>query len=100
MAAIQRGLELLEADLPRMPRGPRHRPDPIFDARLERLKALRAGLAAREDLAPGVLCPNWLLEAIARAAPTDLDGLSRVEGIRRWQVGAIGSDLLKAVPIA
>jgi ribonuclease D len=97
MAAIRRGLELPEADLPRLPRGVRQRPDPIFDARLERLKALRAGLAAREDLAPGVLCPNWLLEAIARAAPTDLTALSDVEGIRRWQVGAIGPDLLKAV---
>lgn len=98
MAAIRRGLELPEADLPRLPRGIRQRPDPIFDARLERLKALRAGLAAREDLAPGVLCPNWLLEAIARAAPTDLTALGGVEGIRRWQVGAIGSDLLKVVP--
>ena len=95
MAAIRRGLELPEAELPRLPRGVRHRPDPIFDARLERLKALRAGLAAREDLAPGVLCPNWLLEAIARAAPTNLEGLGTVEGIRRWQVGAIGPDLLE-----
>jgi len=98
LTAIRRGLGLPDADLPRMPRGLRQRPDPVFDARLERLKALRAGLAAREDLAPGVLCPNWLLEAIARAAPSNLVELGLVEGIRRWQVGAIGPDLLKAVP--
>lgn len=98
LAAIRRGIDLPEAELPRLPRGPRHRPDPVFDARLERLKALRAGLAAREDLAPGVLCPNWLLEAIARAAPATVEELGGVEGIRRWQVGAIGADLLKAVP--
>ena len=97
MAAIRGGLALPEAELPRLPRGPRHRPDPVFDARLERLKALRAGLAAREDLAPGVLCPNWLLEAIARGVPTNLEELGKVEGIRRWQVGAIGPDLLKAI---
>jgi ribonuclease D len=98
LAAIRRGLELPDAELPRLPRSPRHRPDPVFDARLERLKALRAGLATREDLAPGVLCPNWLLEAIARVAPTTLGELGQVEGIRRWQVAAIGPELLQAVP--
>jgi len=97
LAAIRRGLELPDSELPRLPRSPRHRPDPVFDVRLERLKALRAGLAARADLAPGVLCPNWLLEAIARVAPTTLGELGQVEGIRRWQVAAIGPDLLKAV---
>jgi ribonuclease D len=99
MAAVRRGLELPDAELPRLPRGPRRRPDPVFDVRLERLKALRTGLAAREDLAPGVLCPNWLLEAIARAAPATLEELGQVEGIRRWQVGAIGPDLLKVIPV-
>lgn len=97
IAAIRRGLALPENELPRLPRAVRQRPDPVFDARLERLKALRAGLAARENLAPGVLCPNWLLEAIARAAPASLEELGRVDGIRRWQVGVIGTDLLKAV---
>lgn len=97
LAAIRHGLELRDDELPRLPRGTRQRPDPVFDARLERLKALRAGLAAREDLAPGVLCPNWLLEAISRAVPHNLEELGTVEGIRRWQVEAIGSELLKAV---
>lgn len=97
MAAIQRGLALPESELPSYPRGQRHRPDPAYDARLERLKAIRAGLATREDLAPGVLCPNWLLENIARTIPTTLDQLGKVDGIRRWQVAVIGNDLLKAV---
>lgn len=97
MAAIQRGLALPESELPGYPRGQRHRPDPAYDARLERLKAIRAGLAAREDLAPGVLCPNWLLEAIARTVPTTLEQLGKVDGIRRWQVAVIGNDLLKTV---
>jgi ribonuclease D len=97
MAAIRRGQALLESELPSYPRSPRHRPDPAYDARLERIKALRAGLAAREDLAPGVLCPNWLLEAIARAVPRNLDELQQIEGIRRWQVHVIGKDLLQAV---
>ncbi len=97
LAAIQLGLQVPDAELPHVPRSPRHRPDPIFDLRLERLKALRTGLAVREDLAPGVLCPNWLLEAIARLAPANREELGKVEGIRRWQVGAIGDELLGAI---
>lgn len=97
LAAIRRGLALPESELPRFPRGTRHRPDPVYDARVERLKALRAGLAAREDLAPGVLAPNWLLEGIARLVPKSREELAMVEGIRRWQVGVIGKDLVAAV---
>jgi ribonuclease D len=97
LAAIRRGLAIPEEELPRFIRGPRHRPDPAFDARLERLKALRADLVSKLSLAPGVLAPNWLLEAIAREAPATLEELRRVDGIRRWQVGAFGAELLKAV---
>jgi ribonuclease D len=75
-------------------RVPRHRPDPAFERRLELLKALRTALATRFELAPGVLCPNWLLEAIARATPKDLDELAQVEGVRRWQLREFGDELL------
>jgi ribonuclease D len=94
--AIGRGLALPDADLPRFPRTPRHRPDPAFVARLERLKATRAILVTRIGLPPGIISPNWLLEAIARAAPTTLEQLAAVEGIRRWQVGELGVELLAA----
>ena len=97
LEAIRRGMSLPEDELPRFARPPRHRPDPVFEARLERLKALRATLVTRLELAPGVICPNWLLEAIARAAPGSLEELARVDGIRRWQVGEFGGELLTAV---
>lgn len=97
LAAIRRGQELPESELPRFARPPRHRPDPVFEARLERLKALRATLVERLQLAPGVICPNWLLEAIARTGPSSLEELGRVEGIRRWQVGEFGEQILVAV---
>jgi ribonuclease D len=97
LAAIRRGLDLPDDQLPRFARAPRFRPDPTFEARLERLKALRAGLAARLQLAPGVLAPNWLLEAIARAGPPTAELLSQVEGIRRWQVNEFGHEIVGAV---
>jgi ribonuclease D len=95
--AIARGLELPEADLPRFPRTARHRPDPAFEGRMERLKALRVGLVSRLDLQPGVIAPNWLLEEVARSAPKTADDLGKVDGIRRWQIAQFGNELLEAV---
>ena len=64
---------------------------------MERLKATRIALATRYELAPGVLSPNWLLESIARAAPSNLESLAAIAGIRRWQLNEFGAELLTAV---
>jgi ribonuclease D len=92
--SVARGLALPDSELPKYPRAPRHRPDPAFEGRLEQLKEVRANLALRYELAPGVLCPNWLLEAIARALPRNPEELARVDGIRRWQREELGEALL------
>ncbi|MGH7583185.1 MAG: ribonuclease D [Gemmatimonadales bacterium] len=97
LAAIDRGGRRSEAMLPRIPRPPRRVSDPGFDARLEGLKRERNLLAARLELAPGVLCPNGTLESIARAEPDSLAALSGVSGVRHWQVEVIGAPLLKAM---
>jgi ribonuclease D len=98
MAAVQRGLEVPERDLPRIERGPRRTYDAAFDARLERLKAARNRLAGELDLQPGVLCPNGTLEAIAKANPGNLEELGRLPELRRWQLREIGEPLLAALP--
>jgi ribonuclease D len=97
LEAVRRALDLPERDLPRIERGPRRIPDPAFEARLDRLKAKRNELAARLDLAPGVLCPNATLEAIARVRPRTLDELRGIPGIRRWQAESFGGELLETV---
>jgi ribonuclease D len=98
LAAVQRGLDVPEADLPRIERLPRRAADPAFDARLERLKLARNREAARLDLPPGVVCPNGTLEAIARAVPGTIEELGRVPGLRRWQAAEVGAALLGALP--
>ena len=99
LEAVRRGLAVPEANLPRFPRAPRHRPDPSFESKLERLKALRVLLVSRLDLQPGVICPNWLLEGVARDSPETLESLAQVDGIRRWQIAQFGSELLEAVKL-
>lgn len=95
--AVARGLAVPEADLPRFPRPPRHKPDPVYVARLERLKARRNALAQQLDLAPGVLCPNGTLEAIAHAAPKTVAALAKLPEVRQWQARVLGAELVGAV---
>ena len=94
LAAVQRGLEIPEGELPRVERRHRPPPDAAFEARLERLKVARNVLALRFDLQPGVLCPNGILEAIARLNPATLQQMSEIRGLRRWQLREFGSGLL------
>lgn len=98
MAAVERGLAIPEAELPRLERVPRRPVDLELEERVERLKVARNEAAMRVDLPPGVLCPNGTLEAIARAQPTTLDELMAVRGVRRWQAEVLGRELLAAVP--
>jgi ribonuclease D len=97
LGAVRRAMEVPEAELPRFERPPRRRPDPALEARLERLKVIRNQLAAKYDLPPGVLCPNGTLETIAQTNPSTLEELGGIEELRRWQLGEIGPELLRAV---
>jgi len=94
LAAVHRGLEVPDSQLPRYSRIRRPRPDPGFEQRLERLKGIRNAESQRLELAPGVLAPNWLLESISRAQPTTRHQLGEIPGIRRWQLEALGDKLL------
>ena len=96
LAAVKRGLELPEGDLPRLTRTPRRAQDLAYEARLERLKAARNLLAVKYDLPPGVVCPNGTLEAIARVDPKTAEALAAVPELRRWQVREFGGELLAA----
>ena len=97
LAAVQRGLAVPEQELPRLTRPPRRQPDPAYEARLERLKGIRNQLAIRYDLAPGVLCSNGTLEAIARTNPTTIQEMAKISELRRWQVQEFGGELLAAL---
>jgi ribonuclease D len=97
LAAVQRGLDIPERELPRIERPQRRQPDAAYETRLERLKTMRNQLATKFDLAPGVLCPNGILEAIARMNPATLQQMSEIRELRRWQLREIGSGLLGAL---
>lgn len=97
LAAVQRGLDVPESELPRIERPRRQPHDPAYEARVERLKVERNLLATRYDLAPGVLCPNGTLEAIARLNPAAVEQMAEIGELRRWQLREIGGSLLAAL---
>ncbi len=90
--------QLPDAQLKPYPRGTRRggpgRPSPEVEELAEALKNARNRRAEQLGLDRGTLLPNALLVATAQAAPRDEATLAAVEGIRRWQVEAVGDALL------
>jgi ribonuclease D len=98
LAGVERARSLEEAELPRPPEPPqRSRRDPAVEERVDRLKPVRDRAAERLDLDKGFLMPRSQLEGIARARPSDLDELAAVDGVRRWQIEALGEKLIQAL---
>src|SRR5690606_12288486 len=98
VAAVERALALGEEELPRRERGPRRPPpDPELDVRVERLKRVRDAAADALGLDRGFLMPRLQLEAIARQRPKSEEELMQVADMRRWQVEALGADLLRVL---
>jgi ribonuclease D len=97
LAAVERGLAVPDNELPRLEKPMRKPPDQAYESRIERLKALRNELSTRYDLAPGILCPNGTLEAIARVNPGTLEQMSEIREVRRWQLREFGEALLRAL---
>jgi ribonuclease D len=97
LAAVRRGLEVPDAELPGFPPPRRWNRDPELEARTERLKAARTRRADALGLDPGFLMSRAVLEEIARRMPEAPEQLLEIPEVRRWQVEALGDTLLEAL---
>lgn len=98
LAAVQEARALADAELPTRRRGPgRPPPDPEHDALVDKLKAARDAAADRLQIDRGFLMPRQQLEDVARRRPLSGDQLLEVADMRRWQVEAMGEDLLEVI---
>lgn len=97
IAAVRRGIEVPEAELPRFPKSQRWNKDREFDARVIRLKGVRDEVARSLDLDPGVLCSRERLENIARSDAKTVGELEAVPGLRRWQIEVMGAGFVAAL---
>ncbi|HET9947924.1 MAG TPA: HRDC domain-containing protein, partial [Longimicrobiales bacterium] len=73
------------------------RPTPEMEELAEKLKVVRNRKADRLGLPRGTLLANAVVLAVARAMPSSLEELARVEGMRRWKVELLGEDLLAVI---
>ena len=97
LAAVTAALELPEEELPRFPRTRREDPSEGAKERLKRLKSWRERSSSALGLEPGVVSPNWLLEAVADMNPASPDDLDGVAGMREWQKGLCGRELIEVL---
>lgn len=97
IAAVRRGMEAPEADLPKFPKGQRWNKDRDFDEKVARLKSVRDTAATRLELDPGVLCSRERLENIARSGAKTVQDLAAVPDLRRWQIEEMGEGFIRAL---
>jgi ribonuclease D len=97
VAAIRRGVEVPEAELPKFPKGQRWNKDRDFDDNVARLKSVRDAAATRLELDPGVLCSRERLENVARSGAKSVEELAAVPDLRRWQIQEMGAGFIAAL---
>ena len=97
VAAVRRGIEVPEAELPKFPKGQRWNKDRDFDDKVARLKAVRDAAATRLELDPGVLCSRERLENVARSGAKSIEELAAVPDLRRWQIEEMGEGFIAAL---
>ena len=90
--------QMEDAELVGYPRSSRSgpgRPPPEVEEVSERLKIARNRKSDELGIPRGTLVSNTLLLDIARSAPENSAELQAVQGVRRWQVEAVGEALME-----
>ena len=64
---------------------------------MDAVRNLRARKAEELGLDKGVLLSNALISVIVREGPTTLPHLEGIPGVRSWQVGLLGEEILKTI---
>jgi len=95
LAAVERGLAIPENGLPSFPRsGKKEVPERVKE-RLKNLKSWRERYCIELGLDPGILAPNWLLEAVADTQSATKEEFDAISGMREWQKQLFSEELMR-----
>lgn len=100
LSAVERGIETPESRVPRFPRNGKKEMLESVKERLKNLKAWRERYSKELGLDPGLLAPNWLLEAVADTKGATLEELDAIPGMRAWQKRLFGADMARILAMA
>ncbi len=100
LSAIERGEATADNSLPRFPRSVKKEVLERVKERLKILKVWREQFSRELGLDPGVMAPNWLLEAVADTEKASIEELDSVPGMREWQKRLYGEDLARLLAAA
>lgn len=95
LSAVERGIATPEAKLPSFPRSGKKEVQERVKELLKNLKLWRERYCSELGLDPGVLAPNWLLEAVADTQSAARDELDAIPGMREWQKQLFGEELAR-----
>ena len=95
LSAVERGIATPEADLPFFPRFGKREVLERVKERLKNLKLWRERYSHEIGLDPGVMAPNWLLEAVADSESAAKEELDVIPGMREWQKNLFGEELAR-----
>ena len=95
-AAIERALQLPDAELPTREAGERTRVSAAVQRRVAALRDWRDEQALDSQLDPAIVMSQRLIDRLALAGPRTLAELAAVEGVRQWRVSEWGTALLAA----
>ncbi len=95
LAAVERGIDTPESRVPRFPRNAKKEVQERVKERLKNLKSWRERCGKELGLDPGMLAPNWLLEAVADTEGAAQEELDAIPGMREWQKGLFGGELAR-----
>jgi ribonuclease D len=73
------------------------RPSPDEEAQADRLRSLRTSRAEELGLERGVLLSNAVITEIVRQRPGSQGDLRDIPGLKEWQVGVLGREILGAL---
>ncbi|MDD2364616.1 MAG: HRDC domain-containing protein [Desulfuromonadaceae bacterium] len=100
LSSVETGAKVVEYMLPSFPRTAKRDVSELAKERLKNLKRWREYYSHEIGLDPGVLAPNWLLEAIADTANGESRELDSIQGMREWQKQLFGQDMERILKTA